>query len=327
MNQLTKFYFQFVLVVALIANAVTAQTYTGFIKNKKTNEPLSFVNIGVPRVNYGALSNEEGVFTLKFTSEKEEDTVVFSLVGYEPVLLLVKKVKEACTNNQAILLTEKIYQLSEVTVRPNDYVTQVMGTKKDISKLECLEFTDMVKKDTAYIRLAKEKNIDPNSFGFEIGNRFKIDKGQSTFIDKIQFKICNTINDTVIYRLNVYYEGKVKERMYTPFGVIKLLEASSALKKSIIIKVTDSMAVYTADLTPYNLEVTDDFVVALECLYASNKKMKLGAEAGFISSSTDLLFRSAVMSEWIKIPILDLSFFGVTVSYKKKPSFWKRLWN
>lgn len=316
--------------VVLLLSAFTkvfSQTYQGVIKNKKTNDAIGFVNIGIPKLGFGTLSDEGGSFTLKFTSEKEEDTVLFSLVGYEPVLLTVSAVKNSCTSNQPILLAEKIYQLKEVTVRPNEYITEVMGAKKDISKLECVDFSGMVEKDTAYMRIVKEKDLDPHSFGFEIGNKFKISKGQSTFIDKIQFKICNTVNDTVIYRLNVYYEGKVKDRKLTPIGLVKLLESETALKTPIIIKAIGAVDVYTADLTPYNLEVTDDFVIALECLYSSTKKMQIGTEASFLSSGSDLLIRMSVMAEWIKIPIIDLSFFGVTVSYKKKPSLWNRLWH
>jgi hypothetical protein len=45
--------------------------------------------------------------------------------------------------------------------------------------------------------------------------------------------------------------------------------------------------------------------------------MQIGADASLFGS-TDLLFRASVMSEWIRIPMVNVTFVSATVTYNKK---------
>jgi CarboxypepD_reg-like domain len=306
-----------------------SQDYKGAILDSKTQKGIPYVNIGIPIRAYGIISNESGEFSIKITSEKDTDTMLVSSIGYNTLYLTVKQFKTICDNHTSIYLKEAVYDLATTTVRPNEYETKIMGAK-NAADLECMVLDNFKNKpnseDTVARKIAKEKGLTDRSFGFEIGNKIKIDKGQETYIDKIQFKTCLEPNDTAIYRINIYSEGATLRKFLTPIGMIKVVNSQNELKEPIIIKVIGKTEVHDIDVSPQNIKVTDDFMVALECLYSSNDKMIIGA-AGSFFGSTDLLYRNSVMSSWVKLPLINITFISATVTQKKKKSFWNKLFN
>jgi hypothetical protein len=111
-------------------------------------------------------------------------------------------------------------------VRPDEYETKVLGTTS-VADLECVNLSGLKQKDTASVRRYKEKGISEKSAGIEIGNKISIKKGQETFIDKIQFKACLGENDTAIFRINIYSEGKTVKRVLTPIGMVKVVNSNN----------------------------------------------------------------------------------------------------
>lgn len=302
-----------------------AQNFSGTVLDSKSKTGVPYVNIGIPAKAFGIISDGDGNFNLKITTEKDSDIIQVSCIGYLPSYLNVKQLKALSENKTPIYLNEAVYELETTTVRPNEYETKIMGAK-NVADLECMVFNNTLGKDTSYQRIAKEKGLSDRSFGFEIGNKIKIDKGQQTFIDKIFLKTCVGVNDTSIYRVNVYAEGKTVQRKYTPIGVIKIINSTNILKEPVIIKAIGKTEVHEIDLSKQNIEVTDDFMIALECIYSSNNKMSIGADAS-VFGSTDLLVRPSIMGEWIKIPVMDVTFISASVTYKKKKGFWSRLFD
>jgi hypothetical protein len=302
-----------------------AQNFSGSVLDSKSKTGVPYVNIGIPAKAFGIISDGDGNFALKITTEKDSDIIQVSCIGYQPTYLNVKQFKANCENKIPIYLNEAVYELETTTVRPNDYETKVMGAK-NVADLECMVFNKIAVNDTSYQRIAKEKGISDKAIGIEIGNKIKIDKGQQTFIDKIYFKTCVDGKDTCIYRVNVYAEGKTVDRKFTPVGVIKIINSTNILKEPIIVTAIGKTEVHEIDLSKQNIEVTDDFMIALECIYSSNKQMSIGADAS-VFGSTDLLIRPSIMGEWIKIPVMDVTFISASVTYKKKKGFWSRLFS
>lgn len=314
-----------VFVIFFVQGIAFAQTISGTIRDFKSKETIPYANIGIPAKAFGIISNETGNFSLKITSEKDSDIVQVSCIGYEPTYLTIKQLKDDCEKQQSIYLKEAVYELATTTVKPNEYESKIVGAK-NIEDLTCIVLNKIASTDTAYQRLVKEKGMSDKAIGVEIGNKIKIDKGQQTFIDKVYFKTCVNPNDTCIYRVNIYSEGKTVERKFTALGVIKIINSNNVLKEPIIIKAIGKTEVHEIDLSKQNIEVNDDFMIALECIYASNNQMSIGADAS-IFGSTDLLIRPSVMGEWVKIPLMDVTFISASVTYKKKPGFWSRLFN
>lgn len=312
----------------IFTNITIGQTLTGKVVDVKSKQTVAFANVGIPSKGYGVVCNEQGEFTLKITTESDTDIVQIFSIGYKPLYITLSQLKKNILNNNAtIYLHEASFELATVNIRPNDYETEIVGGK-DVSAFSCEGRVNLSagKKDTATIRMEKEKGISNKSIGFEIGNKIKIDKGQQTFIDKIRFKTCLKPNDTCVYRINVYKEGSVKERVFTPFGMIKVVNSTNILKEPVIVKVIGKSEVQELDVSNQNIEVDNDFIIAIECIYTSNNDMNIAMKTN-VFGSTDLLIRGNTMAEWVKIPLIDITFVSATVTYKKKKNFWNKLFN
>lgn len=319
MNVKIFLFFLLIIIPALLFG----QQYQGAVKSKKNNEGLPYVNIGIPSKAWGFRTDENGEFSFKVTTEKDTDTIQFSLIGYQTSYLSLKDLKERCTSNSAIYLQEIAYDLAPVTITPGDYETKVLGNKHP-EDLECAEIPKFT--DTAYTRMALEKGLDTNSIGIELGNKISIKEGQRTLVDKVQFKVCLGPKDTAIYRINVYTKGKNLKRHVTAVGMVNEQSLVNIMKEPVVIKCIGKTEVITIDLSAQDIEVDDDFIVALECIYSSDRKMKIGV-APALFGSTDLFIRFSYLSEWFKFPVIDLTFVSATVSSKKMPGFWERLFD
>ncbi|MBI3521256.1 MAG: carboxypeptidase-like regulatory domain-containing protein [Bacteroidetes bacterium] len=292
-----------------------AQELAGVIKDKN-QKGVPYVNIGIPAKAFGIITDDNGNFKLKITSEKETDTIQITSIGYYPLVMSVGDFKKSCLTNTPIVITEEVYQLATTVVRPDEYETKVLGTTS-VADLECVNLSGLKQKDSASVRRYKEKGISEKSGGVEIGNKISIKKGQQTFIDRIQFKTCLGPNDTAIYRINIYSEGKTVKRVLTPIGMVKVINSNNELKEPIVVKTIGKIEVHDLDVSKQNIQVTDDFIIALECIYASNSQMNIGAKPAMFGS-TDLLIRESIMDEWIKVPLINMTFIAATVTYKKK---------
>lgn len=301
--------------LSVFMNLCVAQELKGFVKDKN-QKGIPYVNIGIPAKAFGIIADENGAFNLKITSEKDSDTLQITSIGYYPTVLSIADLKKLCEQNTPVILTEAVYELGTTTVRPDEYETKILGTQS-VADLECVNLSGLKQKDSASVRRYKEKGISEKSAGIEIGNKISIKKGQQTFIDKIQFKACLGPNDTAIFRINIYSEGKTVKRVLTPIGMLKVVNSNNELKEPIIIHSIGKTEVHDIDVSRQNIEVSDDFIIALECIYASNSQMNIGAKPA-VFGSTDLLIRESIMDEWIKVPLINMTFIAATVTYKKK---------
>ncbi len=309
--------FTFSILCCLLSfSSLNAQLLVGSVKDKN-EKAVPFVNIGFPAKAFGFITDENGNFEFKQTSEKDTDTLQVSCIGYQTIYLSFAAFRMHCQTKVPIHLTDAVYTLATTTVRPDVYEIKTLGAK-NVNDLECITLEKLTVKDTAAQRIAKEKGLGEKSIGIEIGNKISINKGHQTFIDKIEFKTCVGPKDTAIYRVNVYVEGNTVKRIMTPVGMVKVVNNDNVLKEGIIVKAIGKTEVHSIDVSKQNIEVFNDFIVALECIYSSDTTMQIGAAASLFGSSTDLLFRSSVMSEWVKIPLIDLTFIGATVTYHKK---------
>ena len=297
------------------ATTIHAQEFAGTVKDKN-QKGVPYVNIGIPAKAFGIITDDNGNFKLRITSEKETDTLQITSIGYYPLVMSVADFKKNCQANTPIIITEEVYQLATTVVRPDEYETKVLGTTT-VADLECVNLSGLKQKDTASIRRYKEKGLSEKSAGIEIGNKISIKKGQQTFIDKIQFKACLGENDTAIFRINIYSEGKTVKRVLTPIGMVKVINSNNELKEPIIIKSIGKTQVHEIDVSKQNIQVTDDFIIALECIYSSNSQMNIGAKPALFGA-TDLLIRESIMDEWVKVPLVNMTFIAATVTYKKK---------
>jgi hypothetical protein len=87
----------------------------GVVFDEKTNQPLAYVNIGIPGEAVGTLSNPDGSFVMLIPDRYKNDSLLISHVGYSP-----HKVALLDLNYMArIDMVPKAIQLPTVDVMPN----------------------------------------------------------------------------------------------------------------------------------------------------------------------------------------------------------------
>lgn len=119
--------FYTILLVAFLSFTVSAQqlgvvvkTVKGKVINARTNEPISYTNIGIEGTFHGTASNENGNFELKIPKEMAAKNIFFSAVGYKnrqfPVQSLFDK------EFSVIKMSAKSYGIEDVDVDAKNMV-------------------------------------------------------------------------------------------------------------------------------------------------------------------------------------------------------------
>lgn len=219
----------------------------GKIFDSKTNEPLSYVNIGILNGEVGTVTDTNGSFKLEINDRFINDTLRISMIGYKPVEMMIKDIDSK--GPLSINLTEQISQLNEVVITAKAFKKKTLGNKTK-SKFMSTGFS--------YDQL-----------GAEIGVKINIRKNP-TFIDAFNFNISyNRLSAKSIFRLNFYSVRKNK-----PFENI--------LSKNILVPIAPKQAgLITVDLKPYDIVLTEDVIVTLE--WVDNQGENKKGEAIFFS--------------------------------------------
>lgn len=98
---------------------------TGVVSDNETNEPLPFATLGIKNKGKGTITNNNGEFGLKITSDYLNDTLSFSYLGY---IGREMPVKEALDNNNAISLKKEFISIPDIIIRtqlPQDIISKV----------------------------------------------------------------------------------------------------------------------------------------------------------------------------------------------------------
>ncbi len=95
---------------------------TRYVLDKNTKEGLPYANIYVLHKNIGAISNEQGEFSLNITGLKKTDTLRIQYMGYSTLEITIGEADSL----KNIYLKEEIFNLSE---------TIVFGTIPDVKKI------------------------------------------------------------------------------------------------------------------------------------------------------------------------------------------------
>ncbi|TCO04433.1 carboxypeptidase-like regulatory domain-containing protein [Natronoflexus pectinivorans] len=111
-----------------LAIVTFTQHFEGKIFCNQTGKPLEFVNIGLIETDIGTVSDSSGVFNLFIDDRYDQESLKFSIIGYQSVTFLARELKNLQQHH--IYLTPKTYQIHEVQItnskrRPRRYGTPV----------------------------------------------------------------------------------------------------------------------------------------------------------------------------------------------------------
>jgi hypothetical protein len=218
-----------VLVFLMCCNAAFGQSITGVLVDSKSRQPIQFANIGIAGKNIGTVTNVNGMFDLYVDSKYDNDTLLFSIIGYKTLLIKISDLRKQGENY--VLLDERTYDLAEVIVKPKIFKQRSLGVTTRFKGFSA-GFVD-------------------NNLGYELGILMKVKK--TAFIQKVNINIAHCSYDSIFFRLNIY---KVKGEM----------DFDNILQEPIYIIMTKESVKdqIQIDLQSNNIVVDGDFLVTLE---------------------------------------------------------------
>ncbi|HPR72484.1 MAG TPA: carboxypeptidase-like regulatory domain-containing protein [Bacteroidales bacterium] len=145
-----------------------------------SSEGIGFVNAGIPGKNIGTVTDENGSFTLGFGDICDDDTLRFSMIGYESLSLSVKQLKEMPSG--IVYLNSRTYDLPELKI--------VYPRRSEITL------------GVPVLSEALRSGFSDNNLGYELG--IKVNARKRTKLRDINLNVGICTYDSVTYRLNVY---------------------------------------------------------------------------------------------------------------------------
>lgn len=113
MNKCIGFY------LFLFVSIANSQTFSGYVYDAATNEPLESVSVYFDNSTIGTATNDKGAFSIEFT-DAVKSTLVISYLGYEKVFIDDYRSK----SNVKILLKESTNLLDTVVIDADDGMTR-----------------------------------------------------------------------------------------------------------------------------------------------------------------------------------------------------------
>lgn len=246
--------------VLFISGPIFSQSQKGKVLSSETNSEIGFVSIGIIGKNIGTVSDEFGNFTINLDNIYDNDSLRFSMIGYESKSFLVRQFKEDSIKN--VYLNPKLYDLPELKV--------IYRRTRDIT-LGTSVISNILNSGFAYNNLGSELGIKVHTRGRVNLKDINLNVGICTF-------------DSVTYRLNIYqsvnqteYKNILTEPIYISFSKDKINKA------------------LTFDLRKYSIIIEGDVLIALE-LYKDLGEGRLLFHTQFFTGST--YHRKASEGKW-----------------------------
>ncbi len=240
----------------------SGKTIKGIVRDVNTNATLPYVNIGIPGKGIGTATDLNGKFSLTIPVSFANDTLKFSMVGYEEHIINLHNWPRNVKMSD-IRLKERISELREVVVPGDRLTTKVLGNKTQ-SKFFGGKFAS-------------------NDLGSELAIRIKIKKAV-TFLESFYVNISYNTSDSSTFRLNIY---EVKNG----------LPGRNILTENILFQIGRQSGKIEFDLSKYDIIVKDDFFVSLEWI-DGNKNSGIVFSGGFTNKNT--FYRKASQGKWKK---------------------------
>jgi pimeloyl-ACP methyl ester carboxylesterase len=245
-------------------SANSRRALQGSVRDEKTNVPLQYVNIGILNGDQGTTTDTTGTFLLPLRDANNKDTLRISMVGYEPVELYLEEIIRSGRGHLNIQLREKTDELKEVVISEKKLTTKILGNRTD-SKFFGGKFAR-------------------GDLGSEIAIRIKTRKELPTYLEKFHFNISYNRGDTSVFRVNIY-------------TVKNGLPGENIVTENILLKVNGEAGKMEANLSTYNIVVTDDIFIGLEWVEGKSNS-GIVFSSGLGNRST--YYRKASQGKWRK---------------------------
>jgi len=251
-----------------------------------TKEPMPFVNIGIKNKNSGTISNSSGRFSINISSDKINDSLTFSFVGYNSLTIPVKYL--LFNKPDSILLHQKMLELTEVIIIANGkWKSKKIGLSRNLPGV-----FGIVQSDTT-------SDIVECAQQFDLGD-------EMTKISNFHIYLKGVNTDTASFRINFYYfdGNKPTER---------------AFEKEIFIRRPVSNGWLEIDFDEYGVWLTGNIVASIEFLPTEKQKEIISLSYGGILICQGTSYnRTSSQGEWHKLDFGTYSIFLTTKKFVTK---------
>ena len=173
------------LIVFLAMSQVTfGQSQEYKVISEGTTLGIGYVNIGVIGRNIGTVTDESGRFRLDFAEINDNDSLRFSMIGYESGTYAVSRLKS--DPSATVFLRPRTYELPEMKV--------VYPRGRDILL------------GTPVVSNALRSGFSDNNLGSELGIKLNVKRRLKLKDINLNVGVCTY--DSVTYRLNVYRQSE-----------------------------------------------------------------------------------------------------------------------
>jgi hypothetical protein len=267
---MTSFKFQLIIAFLFAAMGLSAQVYNGKVFDAQTSETLPFVSIGIPGKSVGTVAQLDGSFSIVISDAYNNDSIRFSIIGYNTKNILVSDLKAMTkTNYIEIQLEPREEEIGEVLIRPREMKSKMLGNEFN-SNAVIAGFTS-------------------DDLGSEIGTVMKVKDDKEYYLKSCGVNFARVDYDSIIFRINIY-------------ALENGLPGTLLHQIPIYVTVYRDQKSIEIDLRPYAIEISDDFVLGLEWVQDLPEKTKsVMFCAGFFGNK--VVYRQTAQDIWRDFPI------------------------
>ena len=252
------------LFVLFIHEVAFTQSHEGRVLSGVTNSAIGFVNVGIIGKNVGTVADESGNYAIALDHIYDNDSLRFSMIGYEPKAFLVRTFRE--NSIKVVFLNPRVYDLGEVTVT--------------------FHKTRKIRLGVPVLSNDLKSGFANNELGSELG--IKVNTRGLVQLEDINLNVATCTYDSVTYRLNIYksvnqneFKNILTEPIYITFSKDKI----------------DN--VITLDLKKYSILIKGDYLITLE-LYKDLGEGRLLFHTQYFTGTT--YHRKTSEGKWIAAP-------------------------
>lgn len=266
--------------VCSLSFLLAQQTIQGVITDAESQQPIPFVNIGIAKLATGTVSDEQGHYMLKVPAP--DAMVTISAIGYTSQ----DKQASALLQDGNIALQPRRYAIPtiEVTASALSDENVILGRKHD--------------------KRGGSIGFGSNQLGTAIGALIQVK--DKTLLKNANFTMNHDNGDSILFRVNIY---EVQN------GII----GENLLRENVIINAAQQKGTLTVDLSPYNLVVEHDVLLALEWIKddqgAGNQGLSFRTKRAAFKSNIYLKIASIGSFSKLDAP-LELCFYFVGKTVK-----------
>ena len=273
----------FFLIIATICTLLQAQIQLKGNVKDTNNLAIPYCSIGIKDTEIGAITDENGHFSIEIPENLAKSQLIFDAAGYDEKSISVKEIQQ----NSFVFLNEKVVSLTEVIVKTEKMKEKIVGQKTR----PMLTFSKMFKENAPTV---EQGNI------FEIYPKTKLNTYNFHIIPSSKY-------DEITLKVNIY-------------AVKNGLPTESLLEENIIYK-TSTTGWQKIDLTPYKFRFknVDKIAVTLQLIdykKPENEEFVFGVSAKK-SLAKDLLFRFQSQGNWEPSPGVFIANLEVLFSKEK----------